>query len=82
MTDAPLAASVAASGSVASAARQSTPSASAAGRFRDTARTGDAQPGQVRGESTADLAGPEHHVQPILAHDRVLSPPRGNPGGR
>ena len=40
MTDAPAAASVAASGSVASAARQSTPSISSEGRLRDTTRTG------------------------------------------
>jgi hypothetical protein len=31
------------------------------------------QPGQVRGERTSDLAGPEHDVQPGLAHDQVLS---------
>ncbi len=30
-------------------------------------------PDAVRSESTPDLAGPEHHVQPILTHDRVLS---------
>src|SRR5271155_40382 len=43
MTDAPLAASAAASGSAASAARQSTP-ASAGGRCRDTARTAMPRP--------------------------------------
>jgi hypothetical protein len=32
-----------------------------------------AQPGQVRGQGIADLAGPEHHVQPILTHDRILA---------
>ena len=34
---------------------------------------GDTQPGQVRGQGAADLAGPEHHVQPILTHDPLLA---------
>jgi hypothetical protein len=34
-----------------------------------------AQPGQVRGECRADLAGPEHHVQSILSHDQILAGP-------
>ena len=34
---------------------------------------GDTQPGQVRGQGIADLAGPEHDVQPILTHDRLLA---------
>jgi hypothetical protein len=27
----------------------------------------------VRGQGAADLAGPEYDVQPVLAHDQVLS---------
>jgi hypothetical protein len=34
---------------------------------------GDTQRGQVRGQDTSDLAGPEHDVQPILTHDQILS---------
>ena len=34
---------------------------------------GDALPGQMRGQGVADLAGPEHDVEPILAHGRVLA---------
>jgi hypothetical protein len=33
----------------------------------------DTHPGQVRGQGAADLAGAEHHMQPILTHDQVLS---------
>ena len=40
---------------------------------------GDTQPGQVRGQGVADLAGPEHDVQPILTHDQVLSTASSNP---
>jgi hypothetical protein len=34
---------------------------------------GDALPGQVRGQGTADLPGPEDHVQRILTHDLLLA---------
>jgi hypothetical protein len=34
---------------------------------------GNAQPGQVRGQGVADLAGPKHHVQPILTHYPLLA---------
>jgi hypothetical protein len=27
----------------------------------------------MRGQGIADLAGPENHVQPVPAHDQVLS---------
>ena len=72
MTDAPLAASAAASGSAASAARQSTPGQR--GRPVPGHRPdGDTQPGQVRGQGIADLAGPEHDMKAILTHDRLLA---------
>jgi hypothetical protein len=41
----------------------------------------DTQPGQVHGESTADLADPEHDV-PILTHGQVLSLTLKQPGHR
>ena len=34
---------------------------------------GDTLPGQVRGQGTADLAGPEHDVESILTHARLLA---------
>ena len=62
MTAAPLAASVAASGSVGVGPRQSTPSGRSSGRWRDTTRTGRAQPGQMSGQGTPNLSDPEHDV--------------------
>jgi hypothetical protein len=34
---------------------------------------GHTHPGQVRSEGIADLAGPEHDVQPVLAYARFLA---------
>src|SRR5271165_1955650 len=65
MTAAPSAASLAAWGSDASAARQSIPSGSPPGPRRE------AQRGQAGAERTPDLTGTEHHMKWIIAHGRA-----------